>query len=57
MQAKVLSSYDTSEMILIEIITYNNFLNKPTIGIDFTSKNLCINDKNIRLQLWDTAGQ
>jgi GTPase SAR1 family protein len=30
---------------------------KPTVGIDFVSKNVIINDKSIRLQLWDTAGQ
>jgi small GTP-binding protein len=30
---------------------------KPTVGIDFVSKNVIINDRSIRLQLWDTAGQ
>ena len=29
----------------------------PTIGIEFSSVNLKYNDKNIKLQLWDTAGQ
>ena len=30
---------------------------KPTVGIDFVSKNINIDDKSVRLQLWDTAGQ
>lgn len=30
---------------------------KPTIGIDFTSKNISVQGRQIRLQLWDTAGQ
>ena len=28
-----------------------------TIGIDFQIKNLVLNNKNIRLQIWDTAGE
>ena len=28
----------------------------PTVGVDFLAKTLHIEDKNIRLQLWDTAG-
>jgi small GTP-binding protein len=28
-----------------------------TIGIDFQIKNLILNNKNIRLQIWDTAGE
>ena len=30
---------------------------KPTVGIDFVSKNLHYDDKVVRLQIWDTAGQ
>jgi len=30
---------------------------RPTIGIDFISQNIFLEDKTIRLQLWDTAGQ
>ena len=29
----------------------------PTIGIEFNSTEVKFNDKNIKLQLWDTAGQ
>jgi Ras-related protein Rab-6A len=31
--------------------------NRPTIGIDFISQNIYLEEKVIRLQLWDTAGQ
>ena len=30
---------------------------KTTVGADFSSKELNIDDINITLQLWDTAGQ
>jgi GTPase SAR1 family protein len=30
---------------------------KATIGIDFLSKTMYLEDKTVRLQLWDTAGQ
>lgn len=30
---------------------------QPTIGIDFFAKSLKIDNKSIRLQIWDTAGQ
>jgi Ras-related protein Rab-6A len=32
-------------------------MQRPTIGIDFISQNIVLEDKTIRLQLWDTAGQ
>ncbi len=32
-------------------------ITKPTIGIDFVSKNVALGGKMMRLQLWDTAGQ
>ena len=33
----------------------NNFYN--TIGVDFKVKNLQIDGKDVKLQIWDTAGQ
>ena len=30
---------------------------KPTVGIDFLSRNLTVKQRTFRLQLWDTAGQ
>jgi Ras-related protein Rab-6A len=29
---------------------------KATIGIDFLTKTVYVDDKMVRLQLWDTAG-
>ena len=29
----------------------------PTIGVDFKIKSVTINDKKIKFQIWDTAGQ
>lgn len=30
---------------------------QATIGIDFLSKTMYLEDRTVRLQLWDTAGQ
>ena len=30
---------------------------QATIGIDFFSKTVYLDDRTVRLQLWDTAGQ
>ena len=30
---------------------------KPTIGADFSNKELMIDDRIVILQIWDTAGQ
>jgi GTPase SAR1 family protein len=29
----------------------------PTIGLEFLSKQIAINDFKVKLQIWDTAGQ
>ena len=45
---------------LLERIVYNKFHNHdvPTIGVEFQSKILTLlNDKKIKCQVWDTAGQ
>lgn len=31
--------------------------NKPTIGIEFSSKTIDVDSKKVKLQIWDTAGQ
>ena len=38
---------------------YDTFDNtyQATIGIDFLSKSMYLEDRTVRLQLWDTAGQ
>lgn len=38
---------------------YDTFDNtyQATIGIDFLSKTMYLEDRTVRLQLWDTAGQ
>jgi small GTP-binding protein len=30
---------------------------KPTVGVEFSSKSCHVNGKDIRCQIWDTAGQ
>lgn len=30
---------------------------KPTVGVEFSSKKILVNNVNIKLQIWDTAGQ
>ena len=32
-------------------------IQQATIGIDFLSKTMYLEDRTVRLQLWDTAGQ
>jgi len=34
-----------------------NEVYEPSIGVDFMSKNIKFRDQNIKLQIWDTAGQ
>ena len=44
---------------LIKRYCQNDFNNAylTTIGIDFQTKNINMNNKNIKIQIWDTAGQ
>ena len=30
---------------------------QPTVGVDFVSKTVNVENKSLRMQLWDTAGQ
>ena len=44
---------------LIQRFIYDTFEDKyqPTIGIDFLSKTIYVEDRTVKLQLWDNAGQ
>lgn len=44
---------------LISRFMYDTFDNvyQATIGIDFLSKTMYLEDRTVRLQIWDTAGQ
>lgn len=46
-------------MIALSRFMYDTFDNtyQATIGIDFLSKTMYLEDRTVRLQLWDTAGQ
>lgn len=34
-----------------------NFQSKTTIGVEFATKVVNVEDKSIKVQIWDTAGQ
>lgn len=44
---------------ILEYLKYNRFSNnlESTIGCEFYAKNITVNDTNIKLLIWDTAGQ
>ena len=44
---------------LIQVFEHNKFSQafKPTIGADFSNKEMIIDDRMVTLQIWDTAGQ
>ena len=44
---------------LIQMFEHSKFTDnfKPTIGADFSNKEIQIDGKNVTLQIWDTAGQ
>ncbi|KAM3142363.1 hypothetical protein pb186bvf_005520 [Paramecium bursaria] len=50
---------DVGKSCLLLQFTDSKFRNEhdATIGVEFGSKNLKINEKQIKLQIWDTAGQ
>jgi len=43
---------------LIQQFEHNRFTEnfKPTIGADFSNKEISIDGQNVTLQIWDTAG-
>lgn len=54
-----LGEHSVGKTSLITRFMYDSFDTsyQATIGIDFLSKTVYLNDKTIRFQLWDTAGQ
>ena len=56
----IIGETKTGKTSLISRYCKNEFTDSPylsTIGIDFQIKNLTMNSKKIRLQIWDTAGE
>ena len=55
----LLGDCSSGKTSMIYRLTYNNFLEHyiSTIGIDFNTKSFLVNDKKIRLQIWDSCGQ
>jgi Ras-related protein Rab-6A len=51
--------YCTWLALMLDRFMYDTFDNtyQATIGIDFLSKTMYLEDRTVRLQLWDTAGQ
>jgi small GTP-binding protein len=43
---------------ILSRFAYNQFSleSKPTIGVEFATKTLQITDKQVKMQVWDTAG-
>jgi small GTP-binding protein len=42
------------------VYLYSNLVKKETtqtIGVEFSAKNIVVGNKEIKLQIWDTAGQ
>lgn len=46
----IFDNYTGNEQVIFRFI-------QPTVGVDFVSKSVQIDNKTLRIQLWDTAGQ
>ena len=59
LQLVFLGEQSVGKTSLITRFMYDTFDNtyQATIGIDFLSKTMYLEDRTVRLQLWDTAGQ
>ena len=55
----LLGDCSSGKTSLIYRLVHNNFLEYyvSTIGIDFNIKSFMINDKKVKLQIWDSCGQ
>lgn len=65
-KTSLITRSDEFQCVWMEFLTklshrfmYDTFDNtyQATIGIDFLSKTMYLEDRTVRLQLWDTAGQ
>ena len=56
--SEILQTAELSPLTILRFM-YDTFDNtyQATIGIDFLSKTMYLEDRTVRLQLWDTAGQ
>jgi Ras-related protein Rab-6A len=54
-----LGDQGTGKTTMIKAFMYGTFEQtyKATVGIDFFSKTLYLDDRTVRLQIWDSAGQ
>ena len=55
----LLGDCSSGKTSMIYRLTFNNFLEHyiSTIGIDFNIKSFVVNDKKVKLQIWDSCGQ
>lgn len=54
----VVGNNNVGKSSIVQVFNNNEFSSKynSTIGIDFSSKVITVDDTNIKLQIWDTAG-
>ena len=57
-KAIVIGDPATGKTSLIKRAIYNDFpeTHRPTVGVDFNLKTITVDDKEVKLQLWDIAG-
>ena len=55
----ILGDQGVGKTSVLQTFVRGNFnqVYKPTIGADFHTKKLVLDEKHITLQIWDTAGQ
>jgi small GTP-binding protein len=55
----LIGDYGVGKSSILRKYIYGNFDNSycATIGVDFTFREIILNEKKVKIQLWDTAGQ
>ena len=55
----IIGDSNVGKSSLMTKFIYNSMINdyESTVGVDFGSKMIDVNNKKIKLQIWDTAGQ